>query len=231
MKKKILFMVSSAGLIGPLNRKTGNLLPEVAHPYVAFQKQGYDIDIYSVKGGDAPIDMVELEDPVCIEFLAGDGPARFKDTGRIEDVSLDGYSAVFVPGGLAPVVDMPDNPTVQKILASMWESGKVVSAVCHGPVSLINVKLGDGSWLVSGKNVTGFSAAEEENYAKEDVPWELEDKLVDHGAVYSRVSPWQPHSVTDGRLVTGQNPASAQGVAERVIAILEASESSSAAHI
>jgi len=228
MKKKILFMVSSASIIGPLNRKTGNLLPEVAHPYVAFQKQGYDIDIYSVKGGEAPIDMVELEDPVCIEFLNGDGPERFKNTGSIEDVSTDGYDAVFVPGGLAPVVDMPDNPTVQKIHAAMWESGKVVSAVCHGPVSLINVKLSDGSWLVNGKHVTGFSAAEEENYAKEDVPWELEDKLIEHGVIYSRVSPWQPHSITDGRLVTGQNPASAQGVAERVIAILEASEASAA---
>jgi putative intracellular protease/amidase len=228
MKKKILFMVSSASLIGPLNRKTGNLLTEVAHPYEAFKKQGYDIDIYSVKGGEAPIDMVELEDPINREFLAGDGPAKFKNTGSIEEVSLEGYDAVFVPGGLAPVVDMPDNPTVQNILATMWESGKVVSSVCHGPVSLINVKLSDGSWLVDGKNVTGFSAAEEAGYANEDVPWELEDKLIDHGAIYSRVGPWQPHSVTDGRLVTGQNPASAQGVAERVIAILETSESSAA---
>jgi len=229
MKKKILFMVSSASLIGPLNRKTGNLLTEVAHPYVAFKKQGYDIAIYSVKGGDAPIDMVDLEDPVNIEFLAGDGPAKFKNSGSIEEVSLEGCDAVFVPGGLAPVVDMPDNATVQKILSTMWEGGKVVSAVCHGPVSLINVKLSDGSWLVDGKNVTGFSSAEEAGYAKEDVPWELEDKLIEHGAIYSRVSPWQPHSVTDGRLVTGQNPASAQGVAERVIAILETSESSAAA--
>jgi putative intracellular protease/amidase len=230
MKKRILFMVSSASIIGPLNRKTGNLLTEVAHPYVAFQKQGYDIDIYSVKGGDAPIDLVEMEDPVNIEFLAGDGPARFKNTGNIEDVSLDGYDAVFVPGGLAPVVDMWDNPTVQNVHKTMWEAGKIVSAVCHGPVSLINVKLSDGSWLVDGKNVTGFSAAEEENYAKEDVPWELEDKLIEHGCIYSRVAPWQPHSITDGRLITGQNPASAQGVAERVIAALEASASSAAAH-
>lgn len=223
-------MVSSANLIGPLNRKTGNLLTEVAHPYEAFKKQGYDIDIYSVKGGEAPIDMVELEDPVNIEFLGGDGPERFKETGSIDDLkSLAEYDAVFVPGGLAPVVDMPDNPTVQKILSTFWESGKIVSAVCHGPVSLINVKLSDDSWLVDGRNVTGFSAAEEAGYANEDVPWELEDKLVEHGAIYSRVSPWQPHSLTDGRLITGQNPASAQGVAEKVIAALEASESSAAA--
>jgi putative intracellular protease/amidase len=222
MKKKILFVVSSADHIGPKNRKTGNLLTEVAHPYEAFKKRGYDIDVYSVKGGNAPIDMVELEDPVNQAFLKGDGPSRFKSTGKIEDVSIDGYDAVFVPGGLAPVVDMPDNPTVQKILSGMYESGKVVSAVCHGPVSLINVKLKDGSYLVKGKKVTGFSIAEENGYAKEDVPFELEDALKKSGGDYSAVAPWQPHSITDGRLVTGQNPASAQGVAERVIAILEA---------
>lgn len=229
MKRKILFVVSSTGVIGPHNRITGNLLTEVAHPYEAFKKQGYDIDIFSVKGGEAPIDMVELEDPVNVEFLAGDGPARLKNTRSVEEVSTEEYDAVFVPGGLAPVVDMPDNPTVQQILSSMYENGKVVSAVCHGPVALINVKLSDGSYLVDGKNVTGFSIAEEENYAKEDVPFELEDALKAHGAKYSCVAPWQAYSITDGRLVTGQNPASAQGVAERVIAILESSEAETSA--
>ncbi|GGN12267.1 glutamine amidotransferase [Dyadobacter beijingensis] len=221
MKKKILFVVSSADVIGPKNRRTGNLLTEVAHPYEVFKQQGYDIDVYSVKGGDAPIDMVELDDPTNIVFLNDEGREKFKTTRSIEDVTLDGYDAVFVPGGLAPVVDMPDNPTVQKILGTMYDNGKVVSAVCHGPVSLINVKLKDGSYLVDGKSVTGFSIAEEENYAKEDVPFELEDALKKRGAKYSCVDPWQPYSIRDGRLVTGQNPASATGVAEKVVAILE----------
>lgn len=230
MKKKILFVVSSTGIIGPRKRKTGNLLTEVAHPYEAFKKQGYDVDIFSVKGGEAPIDMVETDDPVNIAFLNDEGLTKMKNTESVESIpSLADYDAVFVPGGLAPVVDMPDNATVQNILSSMYESGKVVSAVCHGPVSLINVKLSDGSYLVDGKNVTGFSIAEEENYAKEDVPFELEDALKARGAKYSATAPWQAHSITDGRLVTGQNPASAQGVAERVIAILEASEASVAA--
>lgn len=231
MKKKILFVVSSTGVIGPRKRKTGNLLTEVAHPYEAFKKQGYDVDIFSVKGGEAPIDMVETDDPVNIAFLNGEGLTKMKNTESVESIpSLAAYDAVFIPGGLAPVVDMPDNATVQNILSSMYESGKVVSAVCHGPVSLINVKLSDGSYLVDGKNVTGFSIAEEENYAKEDVPFELEDALKARGAKYSATAPWQAHSITDGRLVTGQNPASAQGVAERVIAILEASEASVAAN-
>jgi len=215
-------MVSSANVIGPKNRRTGNLLTEVAHPYETFKKQGYDIDVYSIKGGEAPIDMVEETDPTNVAFLNDEGLAKMKNTTSIENVSVDQYDAVFVPGGLAPVVDMPENKTVQKILSSMYDSGKVVSAVCHGPVSLINVKLKDGSYLVDGKKVTGFSIAEEMNYAKEDVPFELEDALKERGGIYSSTAPWQPYSITDGRLVTGQNPASARGVAEKVIAILEA---------
>jgi putative intracellular protease/amidase len=214
-------MVSSANLIGPKNRRTGSLLTELAHPYETFKKQGYDIDIYSVKGGEAPIDMVEETDPLNVAFLNGEGLTKMKNTSNIESVSVEKYDAVFVPGGLAPVVDMPDSPTVQKILSSMYDKGGVVSAVCHGPVSLINVKLKDGSYIVDGKKVTGFSIAEEMNYAKEDVPFELEDALKERGGDYSCVAPWQPYSIADGRLVTGQNPASAKGVAEKVIAILE----------
>ncbi|MET0637756.1 MAG: type 1 glutamine amidotransferase domain-containing protein [Chitinophagaceae bacterium] len=221
MKKKILFIVSSTSIIGPKKRHTGSLLPEVAHPYEAFKKEGYDIDIYSVKGGEAPIEMVEPEDPVNQAFLKGEGPAKFKNSGKVEDVSTDGYDAVFMPGGLAPVADLPDNQTVQNIISSMYEKGKVVSAVCHGPVSLINVKLKDGSNLVDGKKVTGFSITEEFDYARGDVPFELEEALKARGADYSCITPWQAYSITDGRLVTGQNPASAQGVAQRVITILE----------
>lgn len=218
-------MVSSAGIIGPQKRRTGNLLTEVAHPYELFKKEGYDIDVYSVKGGDAPIDMVELEDAINIEFLKGDGPKKMKKSAPIEEVSVDQYDAVFVPGGLGPVVDMPENQTVQNILAAMYDKGKVVSAVCHGPVSLINVKLKDGSYLVDGKKLTGFSITEEFDYAREDVSFELEDALRKRGADYSCITPWQAYSITDGRLVTGQNPASATGVAQRVITILETKQS------
>jgi len=222
MKKRILFVVSSANVIGPHNRATGNLLTEVANPYQTFRKQGYDIDVFSVNGGEAPIDMVELDDELNIAFLNGEGSAAMKNTQKIDQVSVADYDAVFVPGGLAPVVDMPENTTVQNILSGMYEKGGIVSAVCHGPVALINVKLNNGSYLIEGKNVTGFSIAEEENYAKEDVPFELEDALKQRGAKYSAAAPWQAYVVTDGRLVTGQNPASAKGVAESVIKILEA---------
>lgn len=222
MKKKVLFIVSSTEHIGPNNRTTGNFLTEVAHPYETLKKQGYDIDIVSIKGGEAPLDgMFEKDEALNVAFLTGDGLVKMKNTTRLDQVSIDGYDAVFVPGGLAPMADMPDNQLVQSILAAMYESGKVVGAVCHGPVSLLNVKLSNGSYLIDGKNITSFSNAEEENYAQADVPFLLESALKERGANYTAAAPWQAHSITDGKLITGQNPASATGVAERMIAVLE----------
>lgn len=222
MKKKILIIASSTTHIGPNNRATGNFLTEIAHPYETFKAQGYAIDIASIKGGEAPLDgMNEKEDVLNAAFLAGDGLRKMKDTVRVDEVAFDGYDAVFVPGGLAPMVDMPENRTVQNVLGSMYEGGKVVGAVCHGPVSLLNVKLSDGTYLIDGKNITSFSNAEEDHYAKADVPFLLESALREHGGKYTAAAPWQDHSIVDGRLVTGQNPASAKGVAEKMIAVLE----------
>lgn len=222
MKKKILIVASSTDRIGPNNRVTGNLLTELANAYQTFKNAGYDIDLLSVKGGGVPIDVDDETDVLNVDFLRGDGPRVIQDTKSIETIgSVEDYDAIFIPGGLGPVLDMPDNATLQKIIVDFWEKGKVVSAVCHGPVALINVKLNDGSYLISGKNVAGFSKKEEDNYAKFDVPFQLEDSLRERGGIYSSVDPWQPYSITDGRLVTGQNPASAKGVAEKVIEILE----------
>ena len=223
MKKKILFIVSSATHIGPRYRTTGNSLTETAHPYVTFKQHGYDIDIFSVKGGEAPLDgWADKNNELNQIFLNGTGMMQMKATQPVSDVTnLYQYDAVFVPGGLAPMVDMPGDKRVHDIIRTMWEDGKVVSAVCHGPASLLNVKLSDGSWLVKGKNITSFSNAEEENYAKADVPFELETALRGHECKYSSVEPWQPYSITDGRLDTGQNPASALGLGVRVTVLLD----------
>jgi len=223
MKKRILIIASSANLIGPNNRSTGSFLAEIAHPYQTFIKQGYHVDIASVTGGEAPLDgMFEKDEELNTAFLTGDGLVKMKHSFAIDGVNVADYDAVFVPGGLAPMVDMPDNDTVHAAIASTYERGGVVGAVCHGPVSLLNVKLSDGSYLIKGKNITSFSNAEEENYAKADVPFLLESALRERGANYTSVEVWQPYVITDGRLVTGQNPASAKGVAENMIAILEA---------
>jgi len=222
MKKRILIIASSTRYIGPNNRPTGNFLTEIGHPYQTFKNQGYDVDIVSVLGGEAPLDgMDDKDEPMNVDFLTGDGLEKMKHTKKVDSISTGDYDAVFVPGGLAPMADMPDNETIHSIIADFYERGDIVGAVCHGPVALLNVKLKDGSYFVNGRNLTSFSNAEENNYAKADVPFLLESALEERGAIYTADEPWQPHVVQDGRLVTGQNPASAKGVAEHMIAILE----------
>jgi putative intracellular protease/amidase len=222
MKKRILIIASSANVIGPNNRATGSFLTEIAHPYEAFKKQGYQVDIASVNGGEAPLDgMFEQDEELNKAFLTGDGLEKMKNTVAVSEVNVAEYDAIFIPGGLAPMVDMANNPTVQAAIASTYERGAVVGAVCHGPVSLLNVKLSDGTYLINGKNITAFSNAEEENYAQADVPFLLESALRERGANFHAGEVWHANSIADGQLVTGQNPASAQSVAEKMIDILE----------
>lgn len=137
-------------------------------------------------------------------------------------MNTDEYDAVFIPGGLAPMVDMPEATELKKVIADFYESSRVVGAVCHGPVSLLNVKLSDGSYIVNGKNMTSFTTAEEDNYARPDVPFDLQTALSEQGAIFHAAEPWSANSIADGNLVTGQNPASAKGVGEKMVALLEA---------
>jgi putative intracellular protease/amidase len=120
------------------------------------------------------------------------------------------------------MADMPEHPLLKQVIQETFERNAVVGAVCHGPVSLLNVKLTSGAYLLHGKNITSFTNAEEENYAKADVPFALETALTNQGAIFHQVAPWQPNCLADGNLVTGQNPASAKSVAEKMIALLEA---------
>lgn len=223
MTKKILMIVSNANVIGPNNRRTGNFLPEVAHPYGVFDEAGYEIDFASLSGDTPYLDALNLaDDPDNLKFLTGKGWAEMQKARKLSNVDVSAYDAIFIPGGLAPMVDMPDAPLLKQVIKETWERGAVVSAVCHGPVSLLNVKLNDGSYLVKGKHIASFSTEEEDGYARQDVPFDLQTALTQQGAIYHPVKPWTPRSVADGRLVTGQNPASAKGVGEKVVALLEA---------
>lgn len=225
MKKKILIIVSNAGTIGPHKRRTGTFLSEVAHPYAEFDKAGYQIDFATLTGEGPYLDALNLvDDPDNYKFLTGNGWAAMQKAVKLSDVDVKSYDAVFVPGGLAPMVDMPEAPLLKKVIAETYERGAVVGAVCHGPVSLLNVKLKDGSYIVNGKNITSFSTAEEDNYARPDVPFDLQTALTGQGAIYHVAAPWSANSLSDGNLVTGQNPASAKGVAEKMIAILESAK-------
>ncbi|MBL8800068.1 MAG: type 1 glutamine amidotransferase domain-containing protein [Planctomycetia bacterium] len=223
MSKKVLFIVSNAYAIGPRNRRTGNFLPEVAHPYAEFARAGYAIDFASLSGDVPFLDALQLaDDPDNLAFLVGKGWAAMQKGKQLSDVDVAPYDAIFMPGGLAPMVDMPDHPLLKKVIQETYERQAVVGAVCHGPASLLNVQRSDGSYLVAGKKISSFTNDEEENYAKADVPFELESALVKQGALFHKAAPWQAFSIADGKLVTGQNPASARGVAEKMIALLEA---------
>jgi putative intracellular protease/amidase len=222
MPKRVLIIVSNAHVIGPHNRRTGIFLPEVAHPYAEFDNAKYQIDFASLTGAGPYLDALNLaDDPANLAFLTGKGWAAMQKAKKLSDVDVSHYDAIFVPGGLAPMVDMPEHPLLKKVIKETFERKAVVGAVCHGPVSLLNVKLSSGEYLLKGKNISSFTNDEEDNYAKADVPFELETALTKQGAIFHKAGPWQAHSIADGKLVTGQNPASAKGVAEKMIKLLE----------
>lgn len=219
---KVLIIVSNANSIGPKNRRTGTFLPEVAHPYAEFEKAGYQVDFASLTGDTPYLDALNLADDADnLKFLTGDGWADMQQATKLADVDTSVYDAIFVPGGLAPMVDMPEHPLLKKVIAEAYDNGKVIGAVCHGPVSLLNVQLKDGSYLISGKNITSFTTEEEDNYARPDVPFDLQTALTQQGAIFHAAEPWSANSIADGRLVTGQNPASAKGVGEKIVSILK----------
>jgi putative intracellular protease/amidase len=219
VEKKILIIVSNANAIGPNNRRTGTFL---AHPYAEFDKANYQIDFASLTGDTPYLDALSLaNDPDNLAFLTGKGWEAMQKAVKLSTVDVSKYDAVFVPGGLAPMVDMPENELLKKVIKETYERNAVVGAVCHGPVSLLNVKLSNGTYLVNGKNITSFTDEEERGYAIADVPFLLETALTKQGAKFHAAAVWSAHSIADGNLVTGQNPASAKGVAEKMIVILE----------
>jgi len=209
----------------PSARTTGGPVPscqKVAHPYAEFSRAGYQIDFASLSGDTPYLDALNLAgDPDNLAFLTGDGWAAMQKARRLSDVDGRSYDAIFVPGGLAPMVDMPEAPLLKQVVVDTYERKAVGGAVCHGPVALLNARLSDGSYLVNGKHLTSFTTAEEDNYARRDVAFDLQTALTAQGAIYHTVAPWGAHSIADGNLVTGQNPASAKGVAEKMIAIME----------
>ena len=227
--KYVLFIVTNTAEIGPKHRKTGYFFPEVAHPYHEFTAQGYTVDFATPKGGKPTYDGYDVKDPLMTEFLGSKGFARLNNSRKLSDVDASAYDAVFIAGGLGPMVDLASDPLVKKTVAEVYERGQVLGAVCHGPVALLNAKLSNGKYLVDGKRISAFTDEEEAGYAIEDVPFLLEKALRGQGADFVQVKPWQPLSVVDGLLVTGQNPASASAVALDMIKLLNATKPATAA--
>ncbi|MDY7232171.1 type 1 glutamine amidotransferase domain-containing protein [Hyalangium rubrum] len=221
---KMLIVLTSHDQLGNTGRKTGFYLSELTHSLDVFQRAGIEVDLASPKGGLPPMDGVDRGDAINKTFLEDKGwMARLEKTTRLEDVDPSRYDAVYVPGGHGTMYDLPDNARLQAILAAVYTRGGVVAAVCHGPAALVNVKLEDGSYLVAGKSVSSFTD-EEETAMKltQAMPFLLESKLRERGGRFGKAPNFKPHVATAERLVTGQNPASAAGVASEVVRLMRA---------
>jgi putative intracellular protease/amidase len=223
MKKKILFVVTSHDKKGSTGEPTGYYLSEVTHPWEILHKAGYEIDFVSPQGGKAPVDGFDLKDAVNAEFWNNE-KERYKveHTKKPEEINPADYVAIHYAGGHGAMWDLADNTALAAIAAKIYEQGGVVSAVCHGPAGLVNIKLNNGQYLVDGKKVNGFTN-EEEVAVKLDkvVPFSLEDKLKERGARFEKSGLWETHVVSDQRLVTGQNPQSAKAVGAALLTELK----------
>ncbi|MFI5138320.1 MAG: type 1 glutamine amidotransferase domain-containing protein [Sphingobacteriales bacterium] len=218
--KHILFIVTSADKTGAANHKTGYEFSEVADPYLEFIKAGYTVDFASINGGCPPEDGYDENHKNSKLFKNSAGFKRLNFSHKLEAIDIDAYDAIFFPGGLGPMVDLADNQPVKSIIAKVYESGKIVAAVCHGPVALLKVKLSNGTLLLEGKKVTSFTEQEEEakgHLLGAIIPFMLDKTLKQQGAIFSAGKPFGSHVVVDGNLITGQNPASAINVAKEII--------------
>jgi putative intracellular protease/amidase len=216
----VLFVATNAAVIGPNKRPTGFFFPEIAHPFEALDEAGIAVEFASPLGGKPPEDGFDGEDPAQTAFLNSKAYRRLSRSRKLSEVDVLDYDAVFFPGGLGPMVDITGNPEVQALVLRAWNAGRIVAAVCHGPSAFLGVILDEGVPLVRGRKLTSFSTAEEDGYAHDDVPFDLEGALREEGAVFEATDPWQPKLVVDGRLITGQNPQSGAVVGEALVEAL-----------
>lgn len=222
---RILLAVSSHDTLGSTGERTGYSVSEAAHPYNVFISAGHDVDFVSVKGGEPPAVVFDGEenDPEIMGFLADETVrAKLAATRPAFQVRSNDYAAILYVGGHGAMWDFPDSADLARISVEIYERGGVVSAVCHGPSGLVDLRLSDGSHLVDGKRVASFTNEEESSLGLVDVmPFLLEDRLKERGALHTKKPDYVSHVVQDGLLITGQNPASAAPLAELVVAELK----------
>lgn len=223
----ILMVLTSHDRLGDTGKKTGFWLEEFAAPYYLFKDAGATITLASPKGGQPPLDPKSAEkdfqtaatERFNLDLEAQDQLAH---TLPLKSVSADDYDAIFYPGGHGPLWDLAEDKDSIALIESMHAQGKPVAAVCHAPGVLRRTRSTDGTPLVKGKGVTGFSNAEEAAVGLTGVvPFLVEDELRKAGGNYSQGGDWQPHVVSDGNLITGQNPASSEPAAEEVLKLLK----------
>ncbi|GGD45070.1 type 1 glutamine amidotransferase domain-containing protein [Pseudoxanthomonas indica] len=224
--KKILMVLTSHDKLGDTGKKTGFWLEEFAAPYYAFKDAGAEVVLASPLGGQPPLDpksdAPDAQTPATVRFNGDtEAIAALAQTRKLAEVVDADVDAVFYPGGHGPLWDLVDDADSLRLIETKFAAGKPVAAVCHGPAVLRNAKGALSQPLVKDKRVTGFSNEEEAAAQLTDVvPFLLEDALKAQGAHYEAGAAFQPHVVVDGRLVTGQNPASSEPAAQAVLKLL-----------
>ena len=219
---KILMVLTSHDQLGNTGRKTGFWLEEFAAPYFVFRDAGVELTLASPKGGQPPIDPKSDEPgnqtPAMARFKKDAAAQKaLASTVKLSTVKAEDYDTVFYPGGHGPMWDLAESPESIALIESFYNSGKPIAFVCHAPGVLRHVKH-KGEPLVKGKHVTGFTNGEEiAVQLTKVVPFLVEDELLQLGAIYEKIRNWEPFSVVDGRLITGQNPASSTSAAQALL--------------
>jgi putative intracellular protease/amidase len=224
---KILFVLTSHDTLGDTGKKTGFWIEEFASPYYTLLDKGIEITIATPKGGQAPIDPSSNTDDAQTEATKrywDDKEAQelIATTKELSKMNAGDFDAVFYPGGHGPLWDLANDTTSVKLIETFNVQEKPIAFVCHAPAALKNVKGIDGSPLVKGKKVTGFTNSEEKAVQLTDVvPFLVEDMLKENGGIYSKNEDWAVYAIQEGNLITGQNPASSGLVAEKLLAALK----------
>lgn len=224
---QILIVLTSHDQLGDTGDKTGFWLEEFAAPYYRLLDAGAELILASPAGGQPPLDPKSSEDNAQTEatrrFNADpNAQAALANTVKLAAVKAENFDSVFYPGGHGPLWDLTEDPDSISLIESFVAADKPVAAVCHAPAVLIHVRDAQGQPFVKGKQVTGFSNSEEAAVGLSDiVPFLLEDKLIELGAKYQKTDDWHPLALIDGKLITGQNPASSEAVAEALLGLLQ----------
>ncbi|MZI95387.1 type 1 glutamine amidotransferase domain-containing protein [Vibrio sp. CAIM 722] len=224
---KILMVLTSHDELGNTGEKTGFWLEEFAAPYYTFKDAGAELVLASPKGGQPPLDpksdLPDFQTELTYRFKDdADAQAALANTVKLDTVNQADFDAVFYPGGHGPLWDLTNLDTSINLIESFERAGKPISFVCHAPAVLRNVKAASGEALIKGRKVTGFTNGEEAGVQLTDVvPFLIEDEFIALGADYQKGPDWAPFIVEDGKLITGQNPASSEGVAKALLAQLK----------
>ena len=223
---RILMVLTSHDRLGDTGKKTGFWLEEFAAPYYVFKDAGADITLASPQGGQPPLDPksddADAQTDATRRFKAdADAQKQLASTVPLSSVKAEDFDAVFYPGGHGPLWDLAEDKHSIALIETTFAAGKPLALVCHAPGVLRHTKAADGAPLVKGKQVTGFTNGEEEAVQlTQIVPFLVEDMLKANGGQYSKGADWAPHVLTDGRLITGQNPASSEKAAQELLKLL-----------